>query len=212
MSLGRPIAAVMLAPLLLPAPLAAQPAGPAGDLTPREEQVLKRIQELKGSGWRRFGACRYEWGSWRLSGGGVRVTLAECGDPPARNGVAVHCETLKVARRSGENSWEAWRLPLSTKESPELGGEDLMVASLCANLAAPAKAAPTPAQSTPAANPAEGTDKKPPAEPTPAADPPADAQQADDKPAEAKPATPPAASGSPATPAQPPPTGTPQSQ
>jgi hypothetical protein len=168
MILHRPIAAVLLAPLVLAGPVAAQPAEGAGALTPREEQVLKRIQELKGSAWRRFGACRYDWGSWRMSGGGVRVTLAECGDPPARSGVAVHCETLKVARRSGEDSWEAWRLPLSIKESKDLGGEDLMVASLCANLAAPAKAAPKPADSKPSTPPAaSGSAPKPTAPATP---------------------------------------------
>lgn len=151
MSLRRPIlATTLLAPLLLAAPIGAQPAQPpAGGLTPREEQVLKRIQELKTSAWRSFGACRYDWANWRLSGGGVRVTLTECGDPPVRSGVAVHCDTLKVARRSGENSWEEWRLPLSIQESKDLGGEDRMVASLCANLT-PTQAAPKPAQSKPA--------------------------------------------------------------
>jgi hypothetical protein len=214
MILHRPIAAVLLAPLVLAGPVAAQPAEGAGALTPREEQVLKRIQELKGSAWRSFGACRYDWGSWRLSGGGVRVTLAECGDPPARSGVAVHCETLKVARRSGEDSWEAWRLPLSIKESKDLGGEDLMVASLCANLAAPsqaapAQAAPKPAESKPAARPAgsdtakpaDAEDKKPAAPSNPS-----------DKPADAKPSTPPAASGSAPKPTAPATPSSPQSQ
>jgi hypothetical protein len=182
MGLRRPIAVTLLAPLLLAAPLAAQPQQPAGDLTPREEQVLKRIRELKGSAWRRFGACRYDWGSWRLSGGGVRVTLSECGEPPTRTGMAVHCDTFKVARRTGEDSWEAWRLPLSIEESKDLGGEDRMVASLCANLKQPAPATPkptTPKPGTPkpASPPAAGT-KKPPA------------AEATGKPAEPKPASP----------------------
>jgi len=173
MSLRRPIfATALLAPLLLAAPLGAQPArppaageaggaAPAGELTPREEQVLKRIEELKTSAWRSFGACRYDWASWRLSGGGVRVTLTECGTPPVRSGVAVHCETLKVARRSGADSWEDWRLPLSIQESKDLGGEDLMVASLCANLSAPAEATTKPAGPKPAAKPAGAAPGKP---------------------------------------------------
>ncbi len=183
MSLRRPVlATALLGPLLLAAPLVAQPAqppaggetggaAPAGGLTPREEQVLKRIQELKSSAWRSFGACRYDWASWRLSGGGVRVTLTECGTPPVRSGVAVHCDTLKVARRSGENSWEEWRLPLSIQESKDLGGEDRMVAALCANLATPAEATAKPAGAKPAAKPAGEKPAAKPAEAKPSAKP-----------------------------------------
>ena len=150
---------LLLLPLLLSGPAAAAPVQappatpPAGALTPvpaispggapgitpppssKEQQVLDRIRQMKAPRWRSFGVCRYDWGGWRMSEAGVRATAAECGEPPSTSSVAVHCDTLRVARRIGDAPWEPWRLPLSTEESKTLGGEDRMVANLCANIA-----------------------------------------------------------------------------
>jgi len=141
---------LLLSSLLLPAmEVAAQAVPPGGAAGPegmssKEQQVLDRIRQMKTPPWRSFGACRYDWGGWRLSDGGVRVTTFECGDPPQRGGVAVHCETLRINRRLGEGAWEPWRLPYSRLESRSSGGEDLMVAALCANVRK-GVAAPLPA-------------------------------------------------------------------
>lgn len=158
-----PRAAVALAVLLLalpasaaapesPVPPGGEPAGPAA--SPQEQQLLQRIQELKGEQWRTFGACRYAWAHWRQGENGVRLTELQCGPDWAQKGiVAVHCDTLRLNRRMGEAAWETWRLPLSSSESSSSGGEDRMVAALCANL----KPAPAPAASPappPAAAPA----------------------------------------------------------
>jgi len=114
--------------------------------------LLERIQQLKGDQWRTFGACRYAWARWRLGENAVRLTDVQCGPDWSQKGtVAVHCDSLRMNRKMGENPWEAWRLPLAVKESAGSGGEDLMVAALCANLK-PAAAAPTPA-AAPAAVP-----------------------------------------------------------
>lgn len=172
-----------LATLLLPLPCLAQAeaAKPAGDQQPaveakpaaaetqpatgetgtplsdKEKSMLERIRKMKAPRWRAFGPCRYDWGSWRLSEGGVRSTAVECGDPPVKAAVAVHCDTLRITRRAGDQAWEPWRLPLAQGESDQIGGEDLMVASLCANL-----------QPTPAAKPAEpATTAKPAVPPEP---------------------------------------------
>ncbi|MCS5699926.1 hypothetical protein NZK32_12850 [Cyanobium sp. FGCU-52] len=157
---------LVLLPLLIAGSAAAAPVPeppatpPAGALTPvpavapsvtpgttpppssKEQQVLERIRQMKAPRWRSFGVCRYDWGGWRMSEAGVRATAAECGEPSAASSVAVHCDTLRVARRIGDGPWEPWRLPLSTDESKTLGGEDRMVANLCANLAPSAPAAP----------------------------------------------------------------------
>lgn len=102
----------------------------------KEKQVLERIRQLKVPRWRSYGVCRYDWSAWRLSGGGVRVTASECGDPAMASSVGVHCDTLRITRRQGEGAWEAWRLPYALDESSKSGGEDLMVAALCANVTA----------------------------------------------------------------------------
>jgi hypothetical protein len=116
-----------------PAQAPLTPGSPA--LGPREKQVLEKIRQMKVPRWRSYGVCRYDWAAWRLSGGGVRVTAAECGEPPVASSVAVHCDTLRVTRRLAEGSpWDPWRLPFASGESTAYGGEDLMVASLCANV------------------------------------------------------------------------------
>lgn len=124
----------------------------------KEQQLLERIRQLKAPRWRSYGVCRYDWSAWRLTDGGVRTTDAECGADNSRAVVAVHCDTLQVSRREGEGAWSAWRLPLAAAESKTSGGEDLMVAALCANIkpsAAPTAsptAAPAPMQTKPAAS------------------------------------------------------------
>ena len=172
-------AALLMAGALLPAapaPAAAPvpeqaPVSPSRqgvqDPTSREKELLERIRDLKAPRLRSYGACRYDWAGWRLNEKGVRSTGSECGDPPIRGTVAVYCDTLQLNRRLEEGPWEGWRLPYSAEESPLLGGEDRLVASLCANVrsagnsgrdgAAPVPSAPTatppPLQTPPPAKP-----------------------------------------------------------
>ncbi len=164
------ISLVLLGSLpLLPSPVPAAPApsGPvaspavpavapaAGDraLTGREKELLERIRQLKAPRTRSFGVCRYDWGAWRLSEKGVRSTSSECGEPPIRGTVAVYCDTLQINRRVAEGPWEGWRLPYSAAESPLLGDEDRMVATLCANVK-PSSPNVRPAAPPPLGNPA----------------------------------------------------------
>ena len=205
---GQPAAAPTASPSASPSPApaagAVSPAGtasPAGNANPaangtpatnaKEQQLLERIRQLKAPRWRSYGVCRYDWSTWRLTDGGVRTTDAECGTDNARAVVAVHCDTLQVSRREGEGAWSPWRLPLSAAESKTTGGEDLMVAALCANIkpasegaAAPAPLKTVPGPTSPAAKPASAK----PAAAKPATAKPA-AKPASTKPATSKPAT-----------------------
>ncbi|MEB3308199.1 MAG: hypothetical protein VKK98_08640 [Cyanobacteriota bacterium] len=145
-----------LTSITMPAPAQtapeAGPATPAGTPTQqnaREKQLLERIRQLKAPRWRSYGVCRYDWTRWRLAEGGVRTTDVECGSSNSRNQIAVHCDTLQVARREGEGAWSPWRLPSSATESTTHGGEELMVAALCANL--------KPSETKPNAKPAAGS-------------------------------------------------------
>lgn len=126
----------------------------------KEKELLERIRKLKVPRWRSFGPCRYDWSAWRLSEGDVRSTAVECGEPPVQASVAVHCPSLKLTRRTGSGAWEDWRLPLSADESKTNGGEDRMLASLCAN-AKPAAVAPTATPTPPKTPPAAGGSTKP---------------------------------------------------
>jgi hypothetical protein len=132
-------------------------------MSPKEQEVLERIRQLKTPRWRSFGVCRYDWGAWRLSEGGVRFTAVECGDPPLKGSVAVHCDTLRINRRSTDGAWESWRLPQTAEESRLNGGEDLMVASLCANL----RPSPPSARTAPSSAPPSLAKPPPPATPRP---------------------------------------------
>lgn len=152
-----------------PPPLQSKPAlKPEGtvesDASPssKEKELLERIRKLKAPRWRSFGPCRYDWSTWRLSEGDVRSTTVECGEPPVQASVAVHCPSLKLTRRTGAGAWEEWRLPLSADESKTIGGEDRMIASLCAN-AKPAAGASTatPPNAPPKTPPATGGPAKP---------------------------------------------------
>jgi len=151
------VAAVALsgAPLLpaiaqeTPAVETPAPAVDATGLSEKEKALLQKINALKAPRWRPFGACRYDWAGWKLQSDGVRTTSVQCG--PATGSVAVHCDTLKLSVRTGDQAWSGWRLPFAAAESKERGGEDLMVATLCAN----AKPIPKPQPITPpAVNPA----------------------------------------------------------
>ena len=150
------------------------PAAEGQELSEKEKALLQKINALKAPRWRSFGACRYDWSGWKLMGDGVRTTAVACGPdtsaPAATEQVAVHCDSLKLSLRSGDQAWSSWRLPYSATESKERGGEDRMVASLCANAkpipkpqpAAPPAVNPTakPAATKPTATPSS---KKPPA-------------------------------------------------
>jgi hypothetical protein len=160
---GTRAATPTAAPTATPTTPTTAPAAGEGGLTGREKELLERIRQLKAPRLRSFGTCRYDWGAWRLSERGVRSTSSECGEPPIRGTVAVYCDTLQINRRVEEGPWEGWRLPYSATESPLLGDEERMVATLCANVkpsgaggrpaappplggpAAPAKPAPAPA-------------------------------------------------------------------
>lgn len=137
---------------------AAAPATGTPAVNPREQQLLERIQQLKGDQWRSFGACRYAWARWRMGDNGVRLTDVQCGPDGVQKGtVAVHCDSLRINRKMGEGDWETWRLPLAMKESTSSGGEDQMVAALCANIKPATSATPAPAPGTaptPATKPA----------------------------------------------------------
>ena len=147
---------VVLPAWAAPADAPQPPAGDAASQAPSagETQLLERIRQLKGEQWRSFGACRYAWARWRLGENGVRLTDVQCGPEWAQKGtVAVHCDSLRINRKMADGPWETWRLPLAANESSSSGGEDLMVASLCANLK-PAAPQPTPPQPAPAPAPA----------------------------------------------------------
>ena len=146
-------------------PAAASSAAPG--LNAKEQQLLERIRQLKAPRWRSYGVCRYDWSAWRLTEGAVRTTEVECGPENSRALVAVHCDTLQVSRREGETAWMPWRLPLSAAESKTSGGEDLMVAALCANIkpSAPGASTPLPLTTTPAPGVTKPAGPKPTAKP-----------------------------------------------
>lgn len=151
---------------------AAEGTGENG-LSAKEKALLQQIRSLKAPRWRRFGACRYDWSGWRLAPEGVRTTSAQCGEPPAADTVAVHCATLKVSRRVGQEAWSKWRLPMAAAESSSVGGEDLMVAALCAN----AQPIPeTKPEKKPEAKPEAASGSKSQPASQPASKPPANAQ------------------------------------
>jgi hypothetical protein len=163
------------------APAAAATAPPtASGLSDKEKALLQKINALKAPRWRPFGACSYDWAAWKLMAGGVRTTTVQCGGATTAAGnltesaattntasVAVHCDTLKLSIRSGDQAWSAWRLPYSVAESKERGGEDLMVVALCANAkpiptTQPATPPAVPPATKPATKPAANPAQKPP--------------------------------------------------
>ncbi len=144
-------------PAVSPSDANGKPAAAGGGQTSAKEQVLlDKIRQLKAPRWKSFGSCRYDWSAWRVAEGGVRTTTSICGAPEVTSKVAVHCETLRVSHQGAQGAWGEWRLPLSQEESKSQGGEDLMVAHLCAN-AKPIPATPA----APAASPAKGSASAP---------------------------------------------------
>jgi hypothetical protein len=141
------------------APPAAQPqpastSAPASGTKPTSAQqaVLDRIRRLRDGDQRRFGNCSYRWDRWKLQPDGSRTTSYSCeGSPPIVNHtIGVNCSKLQInsfnpsaehSDTAQRGSWGSWRLPAA-------GGEEQMVATLCANalpLPAGAPAAATPA-------------------------------------------------------------------
>jgi len=138
----------------------ATPAADAPGLTSKEKALLEKINALKAPRWRTYGACRYDWTAWKLTPDGVRSTTVQCGGTSAAasataspaDSVAVHCDSLKLSVKTGDQAWSSWRLPYSSAESSTRGGEDLMVVALCANAKPMAKqlSSPPPAGAPPA--------------------------------------------------------------
>ncbi|WP_398328333.1 hypothetical protein [Vulcanococcus sp.] len=162
------------------------PATQNQELSEKEKTLLQKINALKAPRWRSFGACRYDWSGWKLLSSGVRTTAVNCGpdtnaNPTTSEQVAVHCDTLKLSIQNGDQAWSSWRLPYAANESKERGGEDLMVASLCANAkpipktqpAAPPAVSPTgkPAATKPTSTPATKKTTTAPAQKPPTAKP-----------------------------------------
>ena len=117
--------------------------------TPAQRALLERIRKERDGDLRTFDQCRYRWDTWKLQAGGVRTTTYSCQRSEILDHtIGVSCDTLKLnvyrpvtplGQTPERWAWSAWRLP-------EAGGEEQMVASLCANaLPAPAKPAAKPA-------------------------------------------------------------------
>ena len=119
-------------------------------LSPKEQQLLNRIRASKApvEQWRRFGQCSYDWSGWKLHPNGIRTTGVDCGGTAMRWQIGVSCDRLMVNIRSRDATWNGWEPPAGPEDRFRQG-EDLMVASLCANaMPAPAPAKPTPNQSS----------------------------------------------------------------
>ncbi len=142
-----------------PVPLAAPSAGSSP--TAAQQAVLDRIRRLRDGDQRRFGPCSYRWDRWKLLADGSRTTTYSCESTQiVDRTIGVNCSKLQInsydpvpqANGKGEAwAWGTWRLP-------QAGGEEQMVATLCAN-------------ALPAPPAVEGT--RPTAAPTPQAPPPA---------------------------------------
>ena len=140
--------------------------------TPAQQAVLDRIRRLRDGDQRRFGSCSYRWDRWKLQSDGSRTTTYSCdGTQIVDHTIGVNCSKLQInsytpaadaGGKAKRGTGGSWRLP-------QPGGEEQMVATLCAN-ALPAPASSPPAASTPTSStPASST----PASPKPAASKPA---------------------------------------
>jgi len=111
-------------------------------LSAKEQLLLDRIRDSKTpvEQWRRFGQCAYDWNNWKLHSNGIRTTGVDCGSTTMRWQIGVSCDQLLVNIRSCDGVWGSWEPPAGTEERFR-NGEELMVASLCAN-AMPATAKP----------------------------------------------------------------------
>jgi hypothetical protein len=123
--------------------------------TAAQQAVLDRIRRLRDGDQRRFGSCSYRWDRWKLLGDGNRTTTYSCENTQiVDRTIGVNCSKLQinsydpVAQASGKAEawdWGHWRLP-------QAGGEEQMVATLCAN-ALPAPPAPAGSRQTSAPSP-----------------------------------------------------------
>ena len=142
--------ALLLVLALLPGPALAQlepdpaPVEAVKPLSPKEQQLLDRIRKARDGDLRTYGQCSYRWDTWKLQTGGVRTTTYSCQRSEILDHtIGVSCGKLKLSvyrpvtplgQTPEQWAWSAWRLP-------EAGGEEQMVAALCAN----AMPAPVPA-------------------------------------------------------------------
>ena len=145
-------------------------AGDGTGLSDKEKALLRKINALKTPRWRQFGPCQYDWSAWKLLHDDLRITSVQCGvttsavkekaAPSAAvvDSIAVHCDALELSIKSADQPWSSWRLPYSATESSARGGEDLMVAALCANSRPIPKTQPT---TPPAVTPTAKTTAKP---------------------------------------------------
>lgn len=161
---ATPTPAPGAAPGLRPSPMPAA----AGTPTPAEQAVLDRIRRMRDGDQRRFGSCSYRWDRWKLLADGNRTTTYSCeGTAIVDRTIGVNCSKLQInsyepvpqstAKGEGKSAakgeawaWGTWRLP-------KPGGEEQMVASLCAN------ALPTPPAATGAGQASTAAPKAPPA-------------------------------------------------
>lgn len=156
------------APALTPPAPGASPVSPANATpTPAQQAVLEKIRRLRDGNQRRFGSCSYRWDSWKLHADGTRTTTYSCeGTPIVDRTIGVNCSKLQInsydplpaASGKGEGwAWGSWRLP-------QPGGEEQMVATLCANALPPPPTAPaTTAPAQPPATKTPASAGKPPA-------------------------------------------------
>ena len=131
--------------------------GPVRWGTPAQQAVLERIRKARDGDLRTFGTCSYRWATWKLQAGGVRTTTYSCERSEILDHtIGVSCGKLKLSvyrpvtplgQTPEQWAWSAWRLP-------EAGGEEQMVATLCAN------AMPAPAPAKPEAKPTAPRDSK----------------------------------------------------
>lgn len=136
------------------APVSA-PATPTARPSAAQQAVLDRIRRLRDGDSRTFGTCSYRWDRWKLQADGTRTTTYSCERPViVDRTIGVNCSKLQINSYnpapdpSGKGeawAWGTWRLP-------EAGGEEAMVATLCANVLPPpagAPAGPTPRPARP---------------------------------------------------------------
>ena len=120
--------------------------------TPAQQAVLDRIRKLRDGDTRRFGECSYRWDQWKLIANNVRTTTYSCDKSEVEgHTVGVSCggltinyyqPTTPLGQKPETWAWGKWRLP-------EAGGEEQMVAALCANAMPAPSAAPAPAKPIP---------------------------------------------------------------
>jgi len=113
--------------------LAQIPTPPPISITPKQQDILNKIYnqdfEKANETKRIFGSCTYDWSGWKLSEDKVRSTIRVCNGKEQR--IAVSCDALKTNEYVSDK-WMGWISPVSSSAEK---GEDLMVATLCSNIA-----------------------------------------------------------------------------